>query len=45
MAITRIWHGWTTRENADVYENLLRTDVFPGSPGVLAVRDLDHLAV
>ncbi|MCJ7705568.1 MAG: hypothetical protein MUO28_08530 [Desulfobacterales bacterium] len=30
MAIKRIWHGWTTRENADVYENLLRNEVFPG---------------
>ena len=30
MAIKRIWHGWTTRENADTYENLLRDDVFPG---------------
>ncbi len=30
MAIKRIWHGWTTPENADVYETLLRTDVFPG---------------
>lgn len=30
MAIKRIWHGWTTRENADAYENLLRTEIFPG---------------
>jgi antibiotic biosynthesis monooxygenase (ABM) superfamily enzyme len=30
MAIKRIWHGWTTPENAAVYENLLRTEVFPG---------------
>ena len=22
--IFRIWHGWTTLENADIYENLLR---------------------
>ena len=28
--ILRIWHGWTTPENADAYENLLRTEVFPG---------------
>ena len=20
--ISRIWHGWTTLENADIYENL-----------------------
>ena len=28
--ILRIWHGWTKPENADVYENLLRTEIFPG---------------
>ena len=28
--ISRIWHGWTTPENADVYENLLKTEIFPG---------------
>jgi hypothetical protein len=29
MAIKRIWHGWTTPENADTYQNLLHTEVFP----------------
>jgi hypothetical protein len=28
--IARLWHGWTTPENADVYENLLKTEIFPG---------------
>ena len=28
--IARIWHGWTTPENADKYENLLKTKIFPG---------------
>ena len=28
--ISRLWHGWTTRENADAYENLLRKEVLPG---------------
>jgi heme-degrading monooxygenase HmoA len=28
--IGRLWHGWTSRANADAYENLLRTKVFPG---------------
>ena len=28
--ICRIWHGWTTRENADTYERLLRTEIFHG---------------
>lgn len=27
--IGRMWHGWTTPENADVYENLLKTEIFP----------------
>lgn len=26
--ISRIWHGWTTPENADAYELLLRNEVF-----------------
>lgn len=29
MAIKRIWHGWTTPENAGRYEGLLRDHVFP----------------
>jgi heme-degrading monooxygenase HmoA len=28
--ISRIWHGWTTMENADKYESLLRAEVLPG---------------
>lgn len=28
--IARIWHGWTTPENADVYEKLLKDEIFPG---------------
>jgi len=28
--ITRVWQGWTTPENADAYETLLRTEIFPG---------------
>jgi antibiotic biosynthesis monooxygenase (ABM) superfamily enzyme len=27
--IARTWHGWTSPENADAYEELLRTKVFP----------------
>jgi len=27
--IARVWHGWTTLENANVYENLLKTEIFP----------------
>lgn len=29
MMIKRIWHGWTTPEDAAVYERLLRDEVFP----------------
>jgi heme-degrading monooxygenase HmoA len=28
--ITRIWHGWTTKENADRYEALLKSEILPG---------------
>ncbi|MCG8617937.1 MAG: hypothetical protein MI802_17110 [Desulfobacterales bacterium] len=30
MAVKRVWHGWTTLENADTYQQLLHNDVFPG---------------
>ena len=35
MTIKRIWHGWTTVENADAYERLLREEV---SVGIEAMR-------
>ena len=28
--IGRIWHGYTTHENADAYENLLKEEIFIG---------------
>jgi len=28
--ISRIWHGWTTRGNADAYERLVQAEVFRG---------------
>lgn len=31
--ITRLWHGWTTLENADGYEALIRSAIFPGIMG------------
>jgi hypothetical protein len=27
--VIRMWRGWTTIENADIYENLLVNDIFP----------------
>lgn len=35
--IVRIWHGWTTRENADGYERLLREEIFTG----IAARNIE----
>jgi antibiotic biosynthesis monooxygenase (ABM) superfamily enzyme len=29
MMISRIWHGWTKIEHADIYEKLLTTEIFP----------------
>ena len=28
--ISRIWHGYTARENSDAYETLLNTEIFTG---------------
>ncbi|MEU5322660.1 antibiotic biosynthesis monooxygenase [Streptomyces sp. NPDC021056] len=28
--ICRVWHGWTTRANADAYERIVRGQVIPG---------------
>jgi len=28
--ISRIWHGWTEPGNADAYEALLKSEIFPG---------------
>jgi hypothetical protein len=28
--IMRLWRGWTTPENADRYEELIRATIFPG---------------
>jgi antibiotic biosynthesis monooxygenase (ABM) superfamily enzyme len=27
--IARVWHGWTPPQNADAYEQFLRTKMFP----------------
>ena len=35
--IARIWHGWTTLRNANVYESLLKTGIFPG----IATREVE----
>jgi antibiotic biosynthesis monooxygenase (ABM) superfamily enzyme len=40
--ICRIWHGWTTTENAPFYEEIVRREVIPGIearpiPGFLSI--------
>ena len=27
--IGRVWHGWTAPQNADAYESLLKSEIFP----------------
>ncbi|MCP4746196.1 MAG: antibiotic biosynthesis monooxygenase [Desulfobacteraceae bacterium] len=29
MTIKRIWHGWTSKKNADKYQDILNTEVLP----------------
>lgn len=43
--ISRIWHGWTSFENADAYEALLREEIFAGIRGrqVRGFRDIQLL--
>src|SRR4051812_29122691 len=41
--INRVWKGWTSLENADAYETLLLTEIFPRIaarriPGFLGIR-------
>jgi hypothetical protein len=31
--IGRIWHGWTSRENASAYEELVKSEILPGIAG------------
>jgi hypothetical protein len=31
--ITRIWYGWTSRQDADAYQRLLRIEIAPGITG------------
>lgn len=43
--ITRIWHGWTTADNAQPYEQLLRNEIFHGivSRRIEGFRGIDLL--
>ena len=43
--ILRLWRGWTTRENADAYEQLLNGTIAPGimQRGIAGLRQLEVL--
>ena len=43
MAVKRIWHGWTTPENANVYQELLHRQIFPGieAKGIPGLRCIE----
>jgi heme-degrading monooxygenase HmoA len=41
--IARIWHGWTRPENADAYEEFLRTTMFPSMQRVDGFRGVELL--
>lgn len=45
MSVKRIWHGWTTPENADPYQDLLHNEVFPGieSKNIKGYRSVELL--
>jgi antibiotic biosynthesis monooxygenase (ABM) superfamily enzyme len=44
--IKRIWHGWTTPENADAYRRLLFQEVRPGieAKGIRGYRSMELLS-
>lgn len=43
MTICRLWRGWTTRDNADAYERIVRGQVIPGieARGIRGFRHID----
>ena len=41
--IARWWRGWTTRTNADAYEELLRTTILPGIHRIAGYRGAELL--
>jgi heme-degrading monooxygenase HmoA len=43
--IGRLWHGWASPENADAYEELLRTHVLPGIDRISGYRGATVLRV
>ena len=45
MTIKRIWHGWTTLENAETYQTLLHDEVFPSieAKNIVGYRSIELL--
>jgi antibiotic biosynthesis monooxygenase (ABM) superfamily enzyme len=43
--VSRIWRGWTTPQNADAYEALLKAEIFTGivARGISGFRGIDLL--
>lgn len=43
--MARVWHGWTRPADADQYENLLKTTIFPGiaDQGIRGYRGIELL--
>lgn len=43
--ICRIWRGWTSRDNASAYEELLRHTIIPGieARGIAGFRHIDMM--
>jgi heme-degrading monooxygenase HmoA len=41
--ITRVWRGWTARENADAYERFLLAELFPAMRSIPGFRNADVL--
>jgi heme-degrading monooxygenase HmoA len=45
VMICRLWRGWTTKDNADAYERIVRGKVIPGieARGIPGFRSIDLL--
>ncbi|MGN6871539.1 MAG: antibiotic biosynthesis monooxygenase family protein [Solirubrobacteraceae bacterium] len=43
LMMTRLWRGWTTRENADAYERFLLSELFPEMRSIPGFRSADVL--
>ncbi|MGD2122226.1 MAG: antibiotic biosynthesis monooxygenase [Gemmatimonadota bacterium] len=45
MAVKRVWHGWTTPENAEAYWRVLSNTVIPGieAKGIAGYRGIEVL--